>query len=79
MHGNVDILGNMPSSQGAEAGEIEKHYLTTYGSIVRWKGPLGVRDLLKIRSGFRRVTVLWTGRPSVDRRSQGHFPYLSLR
>ena len=58
MHaGNVDISGNLPSSQGAEAGEIENHYLTTYGSIVRCKGPLGVRDLLKIPLGSRRVTL----------------------
>jgi hypothetical protein len=29
--------------QVAEAGELENHYLTTYGSVVRWNGPLGVR------------------------------------
>ena len=72
------MAGNLPSLQGAEAGEIENHYLTTYGSIVRWKGPLGVRDLLKTRLGSRWVT-LWTGRPSVDRRPQGYLPYPPLR
>ncbi|KAF9649252.1 cytochrome P450 [Thelephora ganbajun] len=35
------LHGHQPFLQDAEAGELENHYLTTYGSIVRWKGPLG--------------------------------------
>lgn len=38
------ITGHLPFLQDAEAGELENHYLTTYGSIVHWKGPLGVRE-----------------------------------
>ena len=42
----------MPSLQDAEAGELENHYLATYGSIVRWKGPLGVCECLKTEHLF---------------------------
>jgi len=48
--GTWDIAGNLPTLQGAEAGELESHYLATYGSIVRWKGALGVRGFLKNRT-----------------------------
>ena len=41
-----DVAGHQPFLQDAEAGELENHYLTKYGSVVRWKGPLGVRELL---------------------------------
>ena len=47
--GTWDVTGHLPSLQDAEAGELENHYLTTYGSIVRWKGPLGVREFLENR------------------------------
>ena len=43
--GYVDCTGHLPLWQEAEAGVFENGYLTTYGSIVRWKGPLGVRDI----------------------------------
>ena len=36
--------GHLPFWQEAEAGVLEHDYLTRYGSVVRWKGPLGVRD-----------------------------------
>lgn len=42
--------GNTPFLQNAEAGKFENHYLTTYGSFVRWKGALGVRVSLKNRT-----------------------------
>jgi len=45
--GTWDAAGNLPSLVGFEAGKLENHYLATYGSIVRWKGPLGVREFLK--------------------------------
>jgi len=45
--GTLDTAGNLPNLQGAEAGELESRYLTTYGTIVRWKGALGVREFLK--------------------------------
>ena len=47
-----DTVGNLPNLQGAEAGELESHYLTTYGSIVRWKGALGVREFSKTEHPF---------------------------
>jgi len=50
--GTLDTAGNLPNLQGAEAGEIESHYLTTYGTIVRWKGALGVREFLKTEHPF---------------------------
>lgn len=43
----LGITGHQPFLQDAEAGELEHHYLTTYGSIVRWRGPLGVREILE--------------------------------
>ena len=46
------IAGHQPFLQDAEAGELEHHYLTTYGSIVRWRGPLGVRELWEPRRPF---------------------------
>jgi len=42
--GTWDAVGHVWSAWNAEAGKLEDHYLTTYGSIVRWKGPLGVRE-----------------------------------
>jgi len=53
--GTLDAVGNLPTLQGAEAGEIESCYLTTYGSIVRWKGALGVREFLKTENPFPRL------------------------
>jgi len=50
--GTRDATGHMQSLQDAEAGELENHYLTTYGSIVRWKGPLGVRKSYKTEYPF---------------------------
>ena len=47
-----DATGHMPTWRDAEAGELEDHYLTTYGSIVRWKGPLGVREFIKTEHTF---------------------------
>ena len=44
--GMCGAAGHQPFLLDAEAGELENHYLTTYGSIVHWKGPLGVRGLL---------------------------------
>ena len=52
IHGTSDTAGNLPNLQGAEAGELESHYLTTYGSIVRWKGALGVREFSKTEHLF---------------------------
>ena len=45
--GTLDTVGTLPTLQGAEAGELESSYLTTYGTIVRWNGALGVRQFLK--------------------------------
>ena len=45
--GTWDVAGHLLSLQDVEVGEFENHYLATYGSIVRWKGPLGVRESLK--------------------------------
>ena len=50
--GTPGPAGNLPALQGAEAGELESRYLTTYGSIVRWKGALGVREFLKTEHPF---------------------------
>ena len=47
-----DATGHLASVWDAEAGELENHYLTTYGSIIRWKGPLGVREFLKNRTSI---------------------------
>ena len=47
-----DDTGHLASVWDAEAGELENHYLTTYGSIIRWKGPLGVREFLKNRTSI---------------------------
>ena len=44
--GTWDAVGHLSSLQNAEAGELENHYLNTYGSVVRWKAPLGVREFL---------------------------------
>ena len=46
--GTWGATGNTPFLQNAEVGEFENRYLTTYGSIVRWKGAIGVREFLKI-------------------------------
>lgn len=46
-HAAEPHAGHLPFWQEAEAGELENNYLTTYGSIVRWKGPLGVRESFK--------------------------------
>ena len=70
--------GHTSSLRDAEAGELENHYLATYGSIVRWKGILGVRESLKNRISVPPRVTLWTGGPSVDRRPQGYFPYSPL-
>jgi hypothetical protein len=43
--GTWGVAGHQTFLQDAEAGELEKHYLNTYGSVVHWKGPLGVREL----------------------------------
>ena len=48
--GTWNATGNMLSVWNAEAGKLEDHYLTTYGSIVRWKGPFGVREFLRNRT-----------------------------
>ena len=50
--GMWDAAGHLPSLQNTEAGELENRYLTTYGSIVRWKGILGVREFLKTEHPF---------------------------
>lgn len=46
------LAGHQPFLEDAEAGELENHYLTTYGSIVHWKGPLGVRGALETKHLF---------------------------
>jgi cytochrome P450 len=48
--GTWDVAGHMSVLTGAEAGEVENNFLTTYGSVVRWKGPLGVRRFLNSRT-----------------------------
>jgi hypothetical protein len=47
--GTRDATGNPSFLLSPEAGEVENDYLTKYGGIVRWKGPLGVRRFLNSR------------------------------
>ena len=63
-------VGHLPSWQEAEAGELEKHFFATYGSVVRWKGPLGVcripQQPIAVYSPIVVTDRSYTGRPSLD-------------
>jgi len=61
MWGTWGVAGHQPFLQDAEAGELENNYLSTYGSIVHWKGPLGVCGLLKPNIHSSPIVVLTGG------------------